>query len=81
MEKPRLKEAEPPELLAAGFQAAYGLYRGTNTLRVNNEIRRIMDGNIRLDPAWLRLANAVIAATVQPPLDFDIRIVAGDTAK
>jgi hypothetical protein len=61
--------------LAAGFQAAYGEYMGTNRLALNGAARAIRLGREPLDPVWIRLAKQVIR---QLDLPLDVRLRASD---
>ncbi len=57
-----------PMLLAAGFQAVYGDFRGLNEglLNLNAARRRILNGSWKLEPVWLRLAKEVIRQMDRP---------------
>jgi hypothetical protein len=53
-------------VLAAGFQAAYGDYQGTNRVGLTATVRHILSGQDPLDAVWIRLAKEVIRQLDRP---------------
>jgi hypothetical protein len=63
-------------VLAAGFQAAYGDYTGTNRVGLTATVRHILTGQDTLDSRWLRLAKEIIRQLDRP---IDLHMPGEDT--
>ena len=64
-----------PMILAAGFQAAYGDYMGTNRVGLTATVRHIITGQNPLDAVWIRLAKEVIRQMDRP---IELHVPASD---